>query len=412
MARSLRLGRAAVEAGSGHMLGRLGLRRSSRGDAEPGRILVSALLELRGAAFKVAQFLALEDDLLKDPVARELVGCGHRTPPIGPELARHLLGSEVGPIEGHFTSFDPVPFAAASLGQVHAAVTRDGLEVAVKIQYPGIEETVRSDLRLLRRAVGMFPQGIHYAHLLAEVETRLLEECDYEQEAEGLAWFAERIDLEGVAIPKPFPALSGPTVLTTERLAGRDLDAWLRTRPCQSERDRAAQRLYDVFAQSLHLHGRIHADPNPANFRFESDGRIGVLDFGCTRWIPPDCESLIRRVWRSAIADDDEAAHRVYLDMGLFAHLSAEDAREVDRTSLKPFRDWLAIPFRAERHDFGADPEFVTEGRRRFFRMLRDNALVGIRPEFVLVNRTLYGLYRIFGRLRARVRCRTSWTSG
>ena len=177
-------------------------------------------------------------------------------------------------------------------------------------------------------------------------------------------------------------------------------------------RDRAAQRLYDTFVESLHVLGRLHADPNPGNFLFEDDGRIGLLDFGCTRWIPADYQDIVTRIWRAAVAGDDEAAHAVYRDMGLFAHLSSDAARHLDQRSMKPFRDWVAIPFKVARHDFGAQPDFVAEGRRRFVRMLEDQTLIGIRPEFILVNRTLYGLYRLFERLRARVRCQTVWTSG
>ena len=136
-----------------------------------------------------------------------------------------------------------------------------------------------------------------------------------------------------------------------------------------------------------------------------------MLDFGCCRLIAADCESMIRKVWDSAITGDDAAALQVYRDMGLFATVAPARAEEIDSTSLKPFREWLSIPFRVDRHDFAADADFVAEGRRRFFRTLRDDALRGIRPEFLLVNRTLYGLYRIFARLGARVRCRTQWTT-
>ena len=272
-ARGLRLGRAALHAGSRHFAGRLGLIGSERARADTLGGLMGTLLELRGAALKVGQFLSLEDDLLADPLVRRLAGASHRTPPpIGPELARHLLSGAVGPIDRSFKSFEPAPFAAASIGQVHKAITRQGRAVAVKIQYPGIEEAIRYDLRLLRRALGVAPEGRHYMHLLREVEERLLQECDYEQEAESMAWFASRRAVEGVAVPEVFAELCGPGVLTSSLLPGDDFEHWLRTGPSQAARDRAAQRLYDFFTTSLHVHGRIHADPNPGNYLFGRGG--------------------------------------------------------------------------------------------------------------------------------------------
>jgi predicted unusual protein kinase regulating ubiquinone biosynthesis (AarF/ABC1/UbiB family) len=412
LARGLRVGSAALAAGALSIGDRL---RSTR-PAEPegarlGRVMLAALLDLRGAALKIAQFLSLESDLLPEGAARELAQACHRVPPMSPQFARDMVQSQVGPIGRHFGSFEPAPFAAASLGQVHAATSRRGVPLAVKIQYPGMPETIHADVHLLRRVLGAFRHAAHYRRLLDEIETRLLEECDYEQEAERAAWFRERIAVDGVTVPEVVPELSASGVLTTTRLAGRHVDEWLAGQPSPQERDLAAQRLYDVFVQSLHVHGCLHADPNPGNVLFGNGGTVGLLDFGCTRRIPPDCQDLITRTWRAAVAADDDAAQAAHRDMGLFAHLSKEQARELDQASVQPFRRWLAIPFLTERFDFGAQPGFVSEGRRLLARMLRDEALVGIRPEFILVNRTLYGWYRVFERLQARVCCQTEWTA-
>lgn len=409
VARGLRLGRAALQAGAWSLAERLGTSGEARG-VKPSRALMAGLLELRGAALKVAQFLSLESDLLPEAVAQEFARACHQVPAMGPDFVRDMVRVQVGPIERHFSVFEPRPFAAASLGQVHGAVTRDGRAVAVKVQYPGMPDAVRSDVRLLHRAISMLSHKAHYRRLLAEVESRLVEECDYEREAESLIWFRQHLRVEGVTIPEAFPRISGPGVLTLERLSGQHLEDWLSASPSQDVRDCAAQRLYDVAVRSIHVLGRLHADPNPGNMLFGLRGEVGLLDYGCTRWIPADYQDIVTRIWRAAVAADDEAAHAVYLDMGLFADLPAAEAWRLHQVALKPFRDWLAIPLRVERHDFGLDPNFVNEGRRRFARMLEDETLIGIRPEFVLVNRTLYGLYRIFERLQARVRCQTPWT--
>lgn len=409
--RGARLGRAALEAGVYGIADRLGGSGGGTG-ARPSRAVMAALLELRGAMLKVAQFLSLESDLLSEAAGREFAQGCHSVPPMGARFATDIVSAQIGPIDRHFAAFDGKSFAAASLGQVHAAVTRRGEEVAVKVQYPGMRDTILGDMRLLRRALLMLPQGSKYWYLLGEIETRLLEECDYALEARTMAWFRQHLRVPSVNVPRVLPDLCAAGVLTTERLKGLHLDDWLaRQTPSQSTRDRAAQALYDVFVQCMHVLGRLHADPNPGNLLFDENGDVGLIDFGCTRHVPADYQDIVSRIWRAAVAADDDAAHAVYLDMGLFADLSATEAWRVDHASLKPFREWLAIPFRTERHDFGADPQFVAEGRSRFMRMLSDHALAGVRSEFVLVNRTLYGLYRVFERLGARVRCQTAWTS-
>lgn len=412
VARGARIGRAALQAGLLEAAERMSTARGGQWGAGATRALMAALLELRGAALKVAQFLSLESDLLPEPVAREFMRRCRAATAMSPDFTRDIVRARLGPVERWFASFDGEPFAAASLGQVHGATTLDGRSVAVKIQYPGIADTIRSDLRLLRNAASLLRERALYRHVLDEIEARLLEECDYVQEAQAQVWFRDRLRVPGVEVAGVLPRLSSRQLITFERLDGMHLDAWLETQPSQDVRDRAAQRLYDVFLHSMQGLGRLHGDPNPGNVLFQDDGRIGLLDFGCTRWLPAEIAGLVVRLWRSAIRGDEEAAHATYRDMGLFAQLSHAEAWRVDREFLRPFREWVAIPFSSERFDFANQPDFVAEGRRRFARLWREEALVGIRPEFVLVNRTLYGLYRLFERMGARVRCQTDWTSG
>lgn len=399
-ARGLRLGRAVAQAGAVQALGRLGV---GRGDAAAAQVLLRALLELRGAALKVAQFLCLEHDVLTPEVLSALAQASHRVPPMGPEFARSLLQRALGSQAQQLADFDPVPFAAASLGQVHAATGHDGQALAVKIQYPGMAQTVRSDLSLLHRVATVLPQAALGAHVLDEIQARLLEECDYLQEAAAQAWFAEHLRVDGVTVPRPLPALSNRHLITSVRLRGHHFDAWLHGAPPHALRDRAAQALFDAFVQSLRRLGRLHGDPQPGNVLFQDDGGVALLDFGCTRWLPPDVQQMVPRLLRAAVHGDDAAAHAVYRAMGVLDAVPAAEA------SLRPFREWIALPLREPCFDFGADPAFVAEGRRRFVRLWQDALLAGLRPEFVLINRTLYGLYRLFERLGARVRCQALW---
>lgn len=399
-ARALRLGGAAVQAGALQAFGRLGL---GGGDAAAARVLLRALLELRGAALKVAQFLCLEHDLLPPEALAVLAQAAHRVPPMGPEFARSQLRRALGPQVHQLANFNPVPFAAASLGQVHAATGHDGQMLAVKIQYPGITQTVLSDLSVLRRAATLLPQAPLHADIFDEIRARLLEECDYLQEAAAQAWFADHLCVDGVTVPVPLPALSNRHLITSVRLHGLHLDAWLDGAPPQAARNRAAQALFNVFVQSLRRLGRLHGDPQPGNFLFHDDGGVALLDFGCTRWLPLEVQRMVLRLLRAAVHSDDASAHKVYREMGLVAAVPTAEA------ALRDFREWVALPLCEPCFDFGAHPGFVAEGRRRFLRLWQDALLAGLRPEFVLINRTLYGLYRLFERLGARVRCQALW---
>lgn len=407
LGRAWRIGRAALQLGANRAL------QGLRPDVEPrrtsgsvGHPLAAALLDLRGAALKLAQFLCLESDLLPPRFAEELLRSCHRVPPMSPVFAQGTLRTRLGRPEQHFSSFSAAPFAAASLGQVHAATLFDGTSVAVKLQYPGIREATLDDLRLLGRVLSCVPNARYYKHLLAELGDVLLQECNYQEEANSTEWFRERLNLHGVRIPRARREHSAKGVLTTDRLDGLHLDAWLQQQPSAATRDRAAQRLFDFFVMSLHHLGRLQADPNPGNMLFQPDGTVGLIDFGCTRWVPPASAAAARCIWGAAVTDDDELARSTYRDMGLFVDTSPDEVRRLDQDLLKPFRQWVAIPLLADRFDFGADARFISEGRHRLVRMLRHNALVGLRSEFVLIKRTLYGLYRLFERLGARVDCR------
>ena len=191
-------------------------------DARSAQQLFDAMIKLRGTAVKLAQMLGMESGLLPESMQKELEKSWHQVPPLNRVLVRKVLLEEFGqPPEKVFAKFNSKAFAAASLGQVHKAQLSDGTPVAVKIQYPGIHVAMHNDLKLLRKLAVGLPQRKLASLSVAEIEARLLEELDYEREAQSTEWFRSNIDTDGVTVPAVFADFSTSRVLTHSDAGGR-----------------------------------------------------------------------------------------------------------------------------------------------------------------------------------------------
>ncbi|MCG8549313.1 MAG: AarF/ABC1/UbiB kinase family protein, partial [Desulfobacterales bacterium] len=268
------------------------------------RALFSGLTLLKGTALKVAQQLSLETDMLPGAVCKELSRAYHQVPPINKALVRKVIQNELGaPPEEMFKSFDLEAFAAASLGQVHRAMSEEGLALAVKIQYPGIADTIENDMILVRQMLRPMVPGHQLMPALREVTARLKEEVDYRQEADNITCFDQRLNMEGVRLPGVHRDLTTGSVLTLTHLSGLPLDTWLTSGPTQKERQLVARRLNDIFLKSLYECHVIHADPNPGNFIIDDDLNVGLVDFGCIKHLTPEFIEQYRQLVASAAHD-------------------------------------------------------------------------------------------------------------
>ena len=376
-------------------------------DEQNARQLFAALTQLRGTALKAAQMLSMEVELLPERYRKELEKSFHQVPPLNRVLVRKAIQEQFGkPPEALFATFDVQAFAAASLGQVHAATLPDGTPVAVKIQYPGIHVAMDNDMNLLRSLARNMPNAEIILQSLAEIRERLREEVDYLHEAATTRWFAEQLRVEGVSVPQVFPEFSGERVITTQRLHGKHLEAWLADNPSQAVRDRAAQCLYDSFAYSVRTLRRLHADPNPGNYLFYADGSISLLDFGCTKQLSAEFVAVLPRLlW--AFHDNDEAAtFAAYHELGM-NHSKASPTwyKEV----LRPFAEWAARPLREAHFDFGKHADYTSNAREVIHRLAETSGLNRVADEFIFFDRTIYGLCKIFERMGATVQIRHHW---
>ena len=379
-------------------------RAQETASRESARELFKGLSLLKGTALKMAQQLSLEMDLLPAEACRELGKAYHQVPPINRALARKVVQDGLGsPPETLFGSFNAQAHAAASLGQVHRAVGKDGRALAVKIQYPGIANTIDTDVALLRQLLKPVVRSDHLMPALAELAARLHEEVDYRKEADHCAHFGNALNLDGVRIPEVVPALSSATVLTTSFMPGRPLDDWLQSDPSQADRDRVAQKLQAIFLAGLYEMASLHADPNPGNFIIADDLTIGLVDFGCIKRLTPAFMDTYRRLTRSAARGQEGAHFRQMQAMGVFAPEADADTLRSLEEICNAFARWYRRLFAEPSFDFGRHPDFIGEGKAIMARFQQYRQHLQAQADFIFPDRTRYGLLRLFEQMGARV---------
>jgi len=255
---------------------------------------------LRGPAMKIGQTLSLQMGVLPDETLAELAMLQREAPGMHPSLVRVQVKGSLGrEPEEIFRDFTAEPFAAASLGQVHHAVTREGQRVAVKIQYPGIRQTIETDFTLFRtvskpaQASGHVPKAA-----IDEMEQQILAETDYRREADNIEFFQQQLaPLSFVKVPRVLRQYSSDKVLTMSLMPGRHLDGFLAQRPSQKLRNELGANLFELFYFQVLKVEALHADPHWGNYLFNDDARIGLVDFGCVKYLRPESAAYLRSVF-------------------------------------------------------------------------------------------------------------------
>ncbi|MBK9237834.1 MAG: AarF/ABC1/UbiB kinase family protein [Rhodoferax sp.] len=387
-------------------------------EAELGRILFAALNQLKGTALKASQLLSMELGFLPEGIRCELAKAHYQVTPLNRALVIKLLRQEFGAgPDSLFQTFESLAFAAASLGQVHAATLADGQAVAVKLQYPGMAASIGSDLALLRTLLGAInlrtytlPKADIVAPVMADIERKLAEELDYLHEAEQLVWFGQHLTRTDWVVPQPVPHLTSRRVLTMQRLTGLHLNEWLQTRPSQAERNHFGQLLFDLFMRCLFDLRRLQADPHPGNYLFMPDGRLGLLDFGCTRSLSADFCDALGTAWSAQLRQPRDAAQmqRAYLRLGLIAPtLSEHDFRTQLMPALADLHAWQGLPFAVDVYDFSQLPPMPRMSATQHRGALQH--LHGMPPDMPYFDRAHLGLTQLLRTLGARVRTSNPW---
>ncbi len=367
--------------------------------------LLGGMTYMRGAVMKLGQVIATHPNVAPQQYA-DLLGHLHfEAPPMHFSLLREFVRSELGvDPEEAFDDFETQAFAAASLGQVHRARLKgSGQRVAVKIQYPNIGRTIRDDVRNLIALLAPMRLSGDWESIRAQFEDvgHMLDlETDYVREAENLriARAAFRPD-EGIVVPQVFPELSTRRVLTMEYLEGLHLDKFLATDPEQELRDHFGC-LLTVSVLRLERSSRmVYADPQPGNYLFMSDGRLGFIDFGCCSHPGDEDLDCQAQVERASFESPEALRQALARGMDLTAKQAADDVR---MEYAARWTDWAWEPVRHEGPFDFSDPDHFRRGAEMYGEGIR-NRFTRSRPANTWTIKAIYGLRAMLTRLGARI---------
>jgi predicted unusual protein kinase regulating ubiquinone biosynthesis (AarF/ABC1/UbiB family) len=362
--------------------------------------VAATLGTMKGVLMKLGQMASYVDDGLSPAARRTLSRLQDSVPPMSPELAAQVVSEELGlPPERAFATWDRQPIAAASIGQVHRAITHDGRAVAVKVQYPGIAETIEADLgnvALLRRMLKITAPAQDVDALLTELRERVTEELDYRREARNQQLFADYYaGHPTISVPGIIAELSTRRVVTSELADGArfaELAGWP-----QAERDLAAETIYRFVFRSLYGAHAFNGDPHPGNYLFGGGGRVTFLDFGLVKHFTPDeLRPLVEMVKHLCVDNDPDGFRRAMEDAG-FLMPGAPLPTDMIVEHMAVFYDTVR-----ERGPRTMTGEYASAVTRRFFDFRSPlTPYVQIPRSYVILQRINLGLFALLGELSA-----------
>src|ERR1700733_12208715 len=355
---------------------------------------------MKGVLMKIGQLASYVGDGIAPPARRILGRLQDSVPPMSPELAASVIVAELGAApERVFREWDPPPIAAASIGQVHRAITRDGRAVAVKVQYPGIAETMAADLdnvALLRRMLGIPAPSQDVDALITELRDRVLEELDYRREAANQTLLHDYFDGHPtISVPAIVPELSTRRVVTSELVTGArfaEIADWP-----QEERDLAGETMYRFVFRSLYEMHAFNGDPHPGNYLFHGGGRVTFLDFGMVKHFTDADVLPLMHMARNLCIKDDPALFRASMEEAGFLVPGAPLADD-------QIVDHLAVFYQLIRESEPVEvtSDYATAVVRRFFDVRSPVAQYARIPQsYVVLQRINLGLFALLGDMHA-----------
>ena len=363
------------------------------------------LSNLRGAAMKLGQMISLDSGDMLPPelsdIMAKLRDRAHHMPP--PQLQRVLTAEWGKDWRTRFARFDSTPIAAASIGQVHRARTHDGRDLAIKIQYPGVRESIDADVdnvATLLRVSNLLPRELDIAPMLAEAKRQLHEETDYLREgAQMEAYRALLVDRPEFVVPELASEFTTANALAMTFVAGRPIES-VESGP-QAERDRVAALLIDLVLTELFELGLMQTDPNFANFRYQPETqRIVLLDFGAVRGVLPETAASYRALLTAGLSGNRDAVRDAAVAAGFLGVAAEERHRPLIDRMIDVI---LTAANRDATFDF-ADRSFLGVVREQGMTMAEDRATWHIPPtDTLFVQRKISGIALLAARLRARV---------
>jgi predicted unusual protein kinase regulating ubiquinone biosynthesis (AarF/ABC1/UbiB family) len=372
--------------------------------------IYASLSEMKGSALKVTQMLSMDKGMLPRAYREKFAMSQYSAPPLSGPLVvktfKKLLGKAPQEI---FDTFDMNASNAASIGQVHRA-TKDGKNFAVKIQYPGVAESIGSDLKMIRPiAIAMF--GLNEKDVdryMGEVRDKLLEETDYNLELKRSVEISEACShIDGLFFPKYYPEYSSDKILTMDWLEGFHLNEFLQTNPSQEVRNRIGQLLWDFYDFQIHTLKQVHADPHPGNFLMRKDSTMGVIDFGCIKVIPDFFYDNYFALINFDTLDDHERTVDIFKKLEFITPVDSPKEAVFFTELFKEMIYLLGKPFSVDEFDFADDEYFESvyqyAEKLQNLEELKSSKVARGSQHGLYVNRTYFGLYSILNELRAKI---------
>lgn len=371
--------------------------------SEHAREIQMALGGLKGPLMKVAQILSTIPDVLPEEYTQELIKLQTNAPPMGWAFVKRRMTAEMGPgWLSKFEEFEHEACKAASLGQVHRAISLDGQKLACKIQYPDMSSAVEADLKQLKLVFSLYRQydkSIDPSEIHKELSERLREELDYEREAKNMLLYRHMHDGEArVHVPEPLMDVSSKRLLSMTWLDGEPLLDF-KEAPLE-KRNELALSMFRAWYVPFYKYGVIHGDPHLGNYSAREDGSINLLDYGCIRIFPPKFVTAVINLYYALLNDDQDLAVSAYETWGF---------KDLDKDVIDILNQWARFiygPLLESKVQTIQDNGGVQYGAGVAAKVHAELKEVGgVTPprEFVLMDRAAIGLGSVFTHLAAEI---------
>lgn len=371
--------------------------------------IYDSLKELKGSALKVAQMLSMEKNILPQAYVEKFSLSQFSVPPLSGALVKKTFRKYFGKNpEDIFDQFTPESVNAASIGQVHKA-KKDNKNFAVKIQYPGVRESISSDLKMVKPiAMKMFnikKEGSE--SYFQEVENKLFEETDYHLELKRSQEISEKCShLPNLLFPKYYPEFSCERIITMDWMTGKHFSEFTKQNNSQESLNKIGQTLWDFYMFQMHILKQVHADPHPGNFLISDDKKLLVIDFGCIKEIPNDFYQPYFELAKNENLNNPEIFREKLYQLEI---LRSDDSTQEQEFFTKLFYELLELftrPFNADNFDF-SDENFFQEIADLGQRYAKLSDMKGMNTNrgskhFIYLNRTFFGLYNMMHDLKAK----------
>ncbi len=372
--------------------------------------IYDGLKSLKGSALKVAQMLSMEKNILPRAYVERFSLAQFSVPPLSAPLVRKTFQKYLGAYpEDVFDSFEKDSINAASIGQVHKA-SKDGKELAVKIQYPGVAQSISSDLALVKPiATRMFNlQGKDSEKYFKEVENKLLEETNYILEVKQSKEISEACrHIPNLEFPDYYEDLSSERIITMDWMHGTHLSDFAKKPFSRETGNKLGQTLWDFYMFQMHGLRKVHADPHPGNFLVSDRETLIAIDFGCIKEVPDEFYIPYFELARTEVIENPVLFEAKLEELEILTPSDTEQERRFFKALFKELLTLFTLPFNQEQFNFGSDAFWsrIADLSQRYAKDEHIRKMNGNRGSrhFLYINRTFFGLYNLLYDLKAEV---------